>query len=140
VLQLNNVRAIALTMTDTAALTAALRNYDQNFTCFWPKRHLPRPLGWRLCRPGWPIRRVVEPMKYTMRVLARAKHGAQLEDLGISLVAPKPKIFKPVNVWYRGKHVSAVIVSIYPERWESRPITMPTIQVEITETVDVHET
>jgi hypothetical protein len=31
-------------------------------------------------------------MKYTMRVLARAKHGAQLEDLGISFVTPKPKI------------------------------------------------
>jgi hypothetical protein len=77
--------------------------------------------------------RVLKPMKYTMHVFARAKHGAQLEDLGISFVTPKPKPAKPVNIRYRGKQVTAVVISIYPQNWESRPITVPTIHVDITD-------
>jgi hypothetical protein len=66
-----------------------------------------------------------------MHVYARAKPGAQLEDLGILFVTPKPKRAKLVHIRYRGKQLTAVVTSIVPQNWESRPIIVPAIHVEI---------
>jgi hypothetical protein len=70
-------------------------------------------------------------MNYTMHVLAHAKRGAPLEDLGTLSVSPKPARSELVHFQYRGREVTGIVTLIDPHNWEKRPDLIPTIHVQL---------
>jgi hypothetical protein len=74
-------------------------------------------------------------MSYTVRVLARTKRGAPLEDLGVMSVTPKPERSELVHFQYRGRQAVGIVTLIDPHNWEKRPALIPTIHVQMSEDV-----
>ena len=72
-------------------------------------------------------------MNFTVRVLARTKRGAPLEDLGILSVSPKPERSELVHFQYKGRQAVGMVTLIDPHNWERRPELIPTIHVQISE-------
>ena len=70
-------------------------------------------------------------MNYTVRVLAHAKRGSPLEDLGVLPVTPKPERSQLVHFQYKGREVVGMVTLIDPHNWERRPELIPTIHVQL---------
>jgi hypothetical protein len=75
----------------------------------------------------------LEPMSYTMRVLARIKRGSPLEDLGILSISSKPERSELVHFQYKGRQAVGIVTLIDPHNWERRPELVPTIHVQMSE-------